>query len=94
MLGYDDSFDAFGVHGIGGIIGAVLTGVFADVTVNELGKDASVMTQIYGVAVTIIYTAVVTTVILLVIKAIIGLRPTEQGEEEGLDITLHGETVQ
>jgi Amt family ammonium transporter len=94
MLGYDDSLDAFGVHGVGGIIGAVLTGVFADVTVNELAKDASVMTQLYGVAVTIIYTAVATTIILLVIKAIIGLRPTEQGEEEGLDITLHGETVQ
>ncbi|MFN3658632.1 MAG: ammonium transporter [Pseudolabrys sp.] len=93
-LGYDDSLDVFGVHGVGGIIGAILTGVFADVSVNELGKDASVMTQIYGVAVTVIYTAVVTAIILYVIKAIIGLRPSEQGEEEGLDITLHGETVQ
>jgi Amt family ammonium transporter len=94
MLGYDDSLDAFGVHGIGGIIGAILTGAFADVTVNELGKDASVMTQVYGVAVTLVYTAVATTIILYVIKAIIGLRPTDAGEEEGLDITLHGETVQ
>ena len=94
MLGYDDSLDAFGVHGVGGIIGAILTGVFADVTVNELGKDASVMTQVYGVAVTLVYTAVATTIILYVIKAIIGLRPTDAGEEEGLDITLHGETVQ
>ncbi len=94
MLGYDDSLDAFGVHGIGGIIGAILTGVFADVAVNELGKDASVMTQIYGVAVTVIYTAVATAIILYVIKAIIGLRPSDAGEEEGLDITLHGETVQ
>jgi Amt family ammonium transporter len=94
MLGYDDSLDAFGVHGIGGIIGAILTGVFADVSVNELGKDASVMTQVYGVAVTLVYTAVATTIILYVIKAIIGLRPTDAGEEEGLDITLHGETVQ
>jgi Amt family ammonium transporter len=93
-LGYDDSLDAFGVHGVGGIIGAILTGVFADVAVNELGKDASVMTQIYGVAVTIIYTAVASAVILLVIKAVIGLRPTAQEEEEGLDLTQHGESVQ
>jgi Amt family ammonium transporter len=93
-LGYDDSLDAFGVHGIGGIIGAILTGVFADVAVNELGKDASVMTQVYGVAVTIIYTAVMSAIILLVIKAVIGLRPTPQEEEEGLDLTQHGESVQ
>ncbi|AXK82460.1 ammonium transporter [Pseudolabrys taiwanensis] len=93
-LGYDDSLDAFGVHGVGGIIGAILTGVFADAAVNPLGKDASVGTQIYGVAVTIIYTAIVTAIILYIVKAVIGLRPTEQGEEEGLDITLHGETVQ
>jgi Amt family ammonium transporter len=93
-LGYDDSLDAFGVHGIGGIIGALLTGVFADVAVNELGKDASVMTQVYGVAVTIIYTAVASAIILLVIKAVIGLRPTAQEEEEGLDLTQHGESVQ
>jgi Amt family ammonium transporter len=93
-FGYDDSLDVFGVHGIGGIIGALLTGVFADVAINELGKDASIVTQAYGVAVTIVYTAVVTAIILYVIKAFVGLRPTPQGEEEGLDITLHGETVQ
>jgi Amt family ammonium transporter len=93
-FGYDDSLDVFGVHGVGGIIGALLTGVFADVAINELGKDASIVTQAYGVAVTIVYTAVVTAIILYVIKAFVGLRPTPQGEEEGLDITLHGETVQ
>jgi Amt family ammonium transporter len=93
-LGYDDALDAFGVHGVGGIIGALLTGVFADVAVNELGKDASLMTQIYGVAVTIIYTAVMSAIILLLIKAVIGLRPTPQEEEEGLDLTQHGESVQ
>src|SRR5690606_6811687 len=92
-LGYDDSLDVFGVHGVGGIIGAILTGVFADTAINELGKDASVVTQIYGVAVTIIYTAIATAIIVYVVKAIVGLRPTEQAEEEGLDITLHGETV-
>jgi len=93
-LGYDDSLDVFGVHGIGGIIGAILTGVFADAAINELGKDASVATQVYGVAVTIIYTAVVSAIILFVIKTVIGLRPSAQDEEEGLDITQHGETVQ
>jgi Amt family ammonium transporter len=94
VFGYDDSLDAFGVHGIGGIIGALLTGVFADVAVNELGKDGSIVTQAYGVIVTIVYTAVATAIILYVIKALIGLRPSEAAEEEGLDITLHGETVQ
>jgi Amt family ammonium transporter len=93
-LGYDDSLDVFGVHGVGGIIGAILTGVFADVAINELGKDASVATQFYGVIVTIIYTAIVTAIILFIIKVLIGLRPTPAEEEEGLDITLHGETVQ
>ncbi len=93
-LGYDDSLDAFGVHGVGGIIGALLTGVFADAAVNPAGKDGSLMTQVYGVGVTIIYTAIATLIILYVVKAVIGLRPSEQGEEEGLDITLHGETVQ
>ncbi len=93
-FGYDDSLDVFGVHGVGGIIGAILTGVFADAAINSLGKDASVMTQVYGVAVTVIYTAIATAIILYVIKAIIGLRPSEAAEEEGLDITLHGETVQ
>jgi Amt family ammonium transporter len=93
-LGYDDSLDVFGVHGVGGIIGAILTGVFADAAINELGKDASVAAQVYGVAVTIIYTAIVTAIILFIIKAAIGLRPTASEEEEGLDIALHGETVQ
>ncbi|MEX1082797.1 MAG: ammonia channel protein, partial [Xanthobacteraceae bacterium] len=92
-FGYDDSLDVFGVHGVGGIVGALLTGVFADAAINELGKDANLATQFYGVAVTFIYTAVASAVILLVIKMAIGLRPTEQEEEEGLDITQHGEAV-
>ncbi|MFA6264316.1 MAG: ammonium transporter [Pseudolabrys sp.] len=94
VFGYDDSLDAFGVHGIGGILGALLTGVLADATVNPLGKDGSLVTQFYGVAVTFIYTAVATAIILYIVKAVVGLRPSEAGEEEGLDITLHGETVQ
>jgi Amt family ammonium transporter len=94
MFGYDDSLDAFGVHGVGGIIGAILTGVFADVAVNELGKGASVTTQLYGIGVTILYTAIMSAIILFVVKAVIGLRPTAQEEEEGLDLTQHGESVQ
>jgi len=93
-LGYDDSLDVFGVHGVGGIVGAILTGVFADAAINELGKDASVATQVYGVVVTIIYTAIVTSIILYIIKVMIGLRPKPSEEEEGLDIALHGESVQ
>ena len=72
-LGYDDSLDAFGVHGVGGIVGAILTGVFADAAINSAGKDASVATQFYGVIITIIYTAVVTAIIMYVVKAVIGL---------------------
>jgi ammonium transporter, Amt family len=93
-IGYDDSLDVFGVHGVGGIVGAILTGVFADAAINSLGENASVATQFYGVIVTVIYTAVVTAIILFVIKAVVGLRPTAAQEEEGLDLSLHGETVQ
>ncbi|WP_414710285.1 ammonium transporter [Pseudorhodoplanes sp.] len=93
-LGYDDSLDVFGVHGVGGIIGAILTGVFADVAINEAAKDASVGAQIYGVGVTIVYTAIVSAIILFVINVVIGLRVTAAQEEEGLDITLHGESIQ
>jgi Amt family ammonium transporter len=93
-LGYDDSLDVFGVHAVGGIIGALLTGVFADVAINELGKDASLATQFYGVIVTVVYTAVVSAVILFIVKAAVGLRVEAVDEEQGLDITLHGETVQ
>ncbi len=92
-LGYDDSLDAFGVHGVGGIIGALLTGVFADVAINGAGEGANIITQAYGVIVTIVWTAIASAVILYVIKLTIGLRPTDSEEEEGLDITQHGESV-
>lgn len=93
-LGYDDSLDAFGVHGIGGIVGALLTGVFADPAINALGKDASVLKQLYGIVFTIVWAAVATFVILYVVKALVGLRPSKQEEIEGLDVTQHGEVVQ
>jgi Amt family ammonium transporter len=93
LLGYDDSLDAFGVHGVGGIIGALLTGVFADPAINPLGASHSILTQAEGVIVTIVWTAVASFVILMICKVLVGLRPTEQEEEEGLDITQHGESV-
>ena len=93
-FGYDDSLDAFGVHGVGGIVGAVLTGVFADKTINSLGENASVATQLYGIVFTIVWTALATAVILYVVKALVGLRPSKQEEVEGLDVTQHGEVVQ
>ena len=92
MLGYDDSLDAFGVHGIGGIVGALLTGVFA---VKEIGgADGSVMTQLLGVSVTVIYGGIVTYIILKVVDMVIGLRVPEEEEREGLDVALHGERVE
>ncbi len=92
MLGYDDSLDAFGVHGVGGIIGALLTGVFA---VKEIGAvEGSVLTQLIGVLATVAYSLVMTFVILKVIDLVIGLRVTEEEEREGLDVVLHGERVE
>jgi len=98
MIGYDDSLDAFGVHGIGGIIGALLTGVFADPAMNGkaglfFGNPGQVWTQIEGIAVTIAWTAVVSFIILMITRVLVGLRPSELDEEEGLDISQHGESV-
>ena len=95
MLGYDDSLDAFGVHAIGGIVGALLTGIFA---VESIGGTAGSMGQLViqaeGVGFTIVYTAVGTFIILKVLDVIMGLRVTEEQEREGLDIALHGERVE
>src|SRR3984957_9129788 len=91
-LGYDDSLDAFGVHGIGGIIGALLTGVFASKEIS--GMDGSVLVQAKGVAVTVVYGLVVSYVILILIDKTMGLRVTEEQEREGLDISLHGESLE
>jgi Amt family ammonium transporter len=94
-LGYDDSLDAFGVHGVGGIVGALLTGVFSAKTLGGTKDIASIgeqlMTQGLGCVITIVYSGVLTAVFLLVIKATIGLRPDAQGEDEGLDLTDHDE---
>jgi Amt family ammonium transporter len=98
-LGYDDSLDVFGVHGVGGIVGAVLTGVFAKEAIGGTagaleGNVGQVWTQVYGVLATIAWCAVATFVILLVIRIVMGLRVSEAVEVEGLDAGLHGETVQ
>jgi Amt family ammonium transporter len=91
-LGYDDSLDAFGVHGIGGIIGALLTGVFVSKEIS--GVDGSVLTQLKGVAFTVIYGFAASFVILKIVDMTIGLRVTEEQEREGLDISLHGESIE
>jgi Amt family ammonium transporter len=95
MLGYDDALDAFGVHAIGGIVGALLTGVFAVESIGgTAGSMAQLMIQAKGVAITIAYTAVGTYIILKVLDMVMGLRVTEEQEREGLDIALHGERVE
>ena len=101
-LGYDDSLDAFGVHGIGGIIGAVLTGVFATRAVQDVnggnpvgmidGDSSLIVGQVVAVLVTIVYALVVSVVILKVIDVLLGgLRVSKDDETQGLDVTQHGE---
>jgi Amt family ammonium transporter len=99
MLGYDDSLDVFGVHAVGGIIGAILTGVFAVEAFGGKaglleGNFAQVPIQVYGVLATIVWSGLATFVILMVLKFTIGIRVSESAEVEGLDIALHGESVQ
>jgi len=92
MLGYDDSLDCFGVHCIGGIIGALLTGVFVSKDIS--GQEGSLLTQCWGVGATLIYGFIVSYIILKVLDLTIGLRVTEEQEREGLDLSLHGERVE
>jgi len=92
-LGYDDTLDAFGVHCIGGIVGALLTGVFASAALDG-GQAGSVLTQLKGVAATLVYGFVVSYLILKVIDITIGLRVSEEEEREGLDVSQHGEHVE
>ncbi len=91
-LGYDDSLDSFGVHGVGGIAGALLTGVFA---VKEIGgMDGNVLLQAKGVLATLVYSGGVSFILLKMIDMTIGLRVAEEEEREGLDVALHGEHVE
>jgi Amt family ammonium transporter len=107
MLGADDSLDVFGVHGVGGIVGALLTGVFNNqalggpglvtdwvtVAVGSNGIGAQVWIQLKGVLITIVWSAVVAFVAFKIVDMTIGLRVTEEEEREGLDISSHGETA-
>ncbi|MCK5809684.1 MAG: ammonium transporter [Cocleimonas sp.] len=98
IFGYDDSLDAFGLHGVGGIIGALLTGVFAATSLGGAGfgdgidsMGGQVMVQAMGVGATMLYTGVVTFIILMLLKVTIGLRVAEEVEVEGLDTAEHDE---
>jgi ammonium transporter, Amt family len=98
-LGYDDSLDVFGIHAVGGIIGALLTGVFAVEAIGGTaglleGNPGQVFTQLYGILATIVWCAVASFVILIIVNILIGVRVSQAVEVEGLDINLHGEVVQ
>jgi Amt family ammonium transporter len=99
MLGYDDALDAFGVHALGGIVGALLTGVFAVEAYGGSpglidGNATQVLNQLEGVVIVFAYDAIVSLVILQLVDVFIGLRISDEVEREGLDLTLHGEAVQ
>jgi Amt family ammonium transporter len=99
IFGYDDALDCFGVHAIGGATGAILTGVFA---IGEYGGTSGwiegnagqVINQIEGVLIVVIYDVIVSLILLKIIDVVIGLRVDEEIERDGLDLALHGETVQ
>ena len=97
-MGYDDSLDVFGVHGVGGIIGAIATGILASPSLGGTGfiaeggtMGAQLYAQVLGVVITIVWSAVVSLIALYIVKATIGLRVKEEAEREGLDLTSHGE---
>jgi Amt family ammonium transporter len=101
LLGYDDSLDVFGVHCVGGIVGALLTGVFAygPLSATDASPDgtsgglAQLWIQCQGVAATLVYSGVGTLILLMITKALVGLRVGEEEEREGLDLVLHGEQL-
>jgi ammonium transporter, Amt family len=98
MLGYDDSLDVFGIHGVAGLIGAILTGVFAVEAIGGTpglleGNGGQVLVQVWGVVATIAWCAIATFVLLKIIDVIMGLRVTKETEVDGLDLNLHGEVV-
>jgi len=107
LLGADDALDVFGVHGVGGIVGALLTGVFntqdlggpglvtdwVTATVGSNGIGTQVWIQLKGVLLTIVWSAVVSVIAFKIVDLVIGLRVPEEEEREGLDISSHGETA-
>ncbi|WP_282571937.1 ammonium transporter [Roseomonas acroporae] len=100
-LGYDDSLDAFGVHGVGGIVGALLTGIFAYGPLSATtaapegvsGSTAQLLIQAYAVAATLVYSGIGSFILLKIVDVIVGLRVAEDEEREGLDVSLHGERI-
>jgi len=104
-LGYDDSLDVFGIHGVGGALGTLLCGVFAVAALSDApgtpgtaglleGNGGQVLIQLYGIAVTAVWSGVATFVILKVIEFMVPLRVSQQSEMQGLDVTQHGEALQ
>jgi Amt family ammonium transporter len=98
MLGADDSLDVFGVHGVGGIVGALLTGVFSAASLGGIkGDDYSIAKQLYvqaeGVVITMVWSAIVAYIAFKIVDMLVGLRVTEEEEREGLDIASHGESA-
>ncbi|WP_062210630.1 ammonium transporter [Aureimonas sp. AU12] len=99
--GYDDSLDVFGIHGIGGIIGAVGTGIFTAPSLGGTGAAAGAdyamaaqtVTQIWGIGVTVLWSGVVAFIAYKIVDVVIGLRPSVEAEREGLDLTSHGEVA-
>ena len=101
MFGYDDSLDVFGVHCVGGIVGALLTGVFSygPLSATDASPDGSPgsLTQLWiqceGVIATLVYSGVGTLILLMITKMLVGLRVDQEEEREGLDLVLHGEQI-
>jgi ammonium transporter, Amt family len=101
MFGYDDSLDAFGVHGVGGTLGALLTGIFATKEVNDLrmgkamgmidGDAGQIVNQVIAVLIAWVLAIVGTLIILKICDAVFGMRVTKEQETEGLDLSMHGE---
>ena len=97
-FGYDDSADVFGVHGVGGIFGAIATGIFTAPSLGGTGKeDFSIASQVWvqfvAVAITIVWGVIVSAILYKVVDLIVGLRVSVEAEREGLDLSSHGETA-
>lgn len=98
-FGYDDSLDVFGIHGVGGIVGAIGTGIFASTSLGGIGyaegvtMGAQVWVQIKAVLVTIVWCGVASFILFKIVDMIVGLRVTADSERQGLDLTSHGESA-
>jgi Amt family ammonium transporter len=94
-LKYDDSLDVFGVHGVGGIVGALGTAIVASPSLGGFGLNANIggqfITQLTAVVIAVVWSAVVSFVALMIVKAVMGLRVNESSESDGLDLSTHGE---